>query len=137
AEFLHDMATLAELQGKLVVVDLHDGMGKLVVQVAMIALAAAIGLGCVPIALSALALAIAANTSFSLAASFGIALWVGVVLAAGFGIPALISLRADLKIFDRSLSEWRRNRQWAKETLKRLAQSPQRTSSSRMPTGRF
>jgi len=123
AEFLHDMATLAELQGKLVLIDFKEGTTKLLLEVMMIAIGAAIGLGCVPIGLATLALIIAANTTLSLPVSFAIALVTGLVLASIMAIPACLALRANISIFDRSLAEWRRNRQWAKETLRRLAKS--------------
>jgi len=138
AEFLHDMTTLAELQGKLVLVDFREGTAKLLIEVMMIAVGGIIGLGCVPIALATLALVIAANTTLSLPISFAIALVTGLVLAGILAIPACIAVKSNIRIFDRSLAEWRRNRQWAKETLLRLAQSsPPRTNSIPIPTGRL
>src|SRR5262245_58935380 len=81
AELLHDVATLAELQGKLVLIDCREGTAKLLVELMMIAIGGIIGLGCVPIALATLALAIAANTTLSLPVSFGLALGTGLLLA--------------------------------------------------------
>jgi len=138
AEFLHDIATLAELQGKLVLIDFREGTGKLLLEVMMIGIGATIALGCVPIALATLALIIAANTTISLPVSFAIALVTGLVIACGLAVPACLAVKSNLRIFDRSLAEWRRNRQWAKETLRRLAKSsPQRTSPLPVPGGRF
>src|SRR6185369_8602499 len=116
AEFLHDIATLAELQGKLVLVDFSEGTAKLLVEIMMIAIGGIIGLGCVPIALATLALVIAGNTTLSLPVSFAIALATGLVLACILAIPACLAIKGNIKIFDRSLAEWRRNRQWLKET---------------------
>jgi hypothetical protein len=138
AEFLHDVATLAELQGKLVLIDFREGTARLLVEVMMIAIGAVIGLGCVPIALAMLALILAANTTLSLPVSFAIALATGLVLACILAIPACIALKSNMHIFDRSFAEWRRNRQWAKDTLRRLAKSsPQRSGPLPMQTGRF
>lgn len=138
AEFLHDMATLAELQGKLVLIDAKEGTARLLVEMMMIAIGAAIGLGCVPVALATLALIIAANTTLSLPVSFAIALVTGLVLACILAIPACIAVKSNISIFDRSLAEWRRNRQWAKETLCRLAKPSQLPPSPLpMPTRRF
>jgi len=81
------------------------------------------GLGCLPIALVALAVALKEITTLSLSASFGIALLVGLGLSALLAIPAIFALRAEVHMFDRSLTEWRRNLQWFKDTLKRLPQS--------------
>src|SRR5262245_9911415 len=81
AELLHDMATLAELQGKLVLIDFREGTAKLLVEMMMVGIGAVIGLGCVPVALATMALTIAATTTLSLAVSFAIALATGLVLA--------------------------------------------------------
>jgi len=123
AELFHDMATLAELQGKLALVDLREGIGKLLMPAGLAILGAGIGLGCVPIGLMALALTLEKLTTLSPPVCFAIAFGVGVLIAALLIIPALATLKTGVKIFDRSLEEWRRNRQWAKETLKRMARS--------------
>jgi hypothetical protein len=123
AEFLHDMATLAELQGRLALVDFREGLAKFLWPLGAIAIGAAAALGCMPIALTALALVLADTTTLTYSACFGIALAVGLVFAAAFVLPACFALRGGLRIFDRSLVEWQRNRRWAKETLKRLGQS--------------
>ncbi len=136
-ELLHDITTLAELQGKLVLVDCREGTAKLLLEVMMIAIGGIIGLGCVPIALATLALVITANTTLSLSVSFAIALATGLVLACILAIPACLAFKGNIRIFDRSLAEWRRNRQWLKETLKRLAQSPHRTAPLPRPSPRF
>jgi hypothetical protein len=77
AEFLHDVTTLAELQGKLVALDLRQGLAKLITPFAALLAGIAVGLGCVPIALAALALTLKETTSLTYAASFGISLLVG------------------------------------------------------------
>lgn len=123
AEFLSDVATLAELQGKLVIVDLRDGISKLVVSVVLVSIGTAIALGSVPIALAALALTLQATTTISLSASFGIALLVGLVLAAALAIPAAITIKKGAWMFDRSQYEWRRNTLWAKDAMKKLGKS--------------
>lgn len=45
AEFFHDVTTLAELQGKLVIVDLREGVSKLVIHAVLLVVGAVIGLG--------------------------------------------------------------------------------------------
>jgi len=123
SELLHDMATLAELQGKLVVVDLREGFTKLLVPAGLAVVGAGVGLGSVPIALMTLALSLEKLTTLSPPVCFAIAFGVGLLLAAILVIPALATLKVGVRMFDRSLEEWRRNRQWAKETLKRMARS--------------
>jgi len=120
SELLHDMATLGELQGKLVLVDLREGVTKLLVPAGLAIMGAGIGLGCVPIALMTLALSLEKLTNLSPPVCFAIAFGVGLLIAAALVIPALATLKTGVHIFDRSLAEWRRNRQWAKETLKRM-----------------
>ena len=133
-EFLHDVVTLAELQGKLVLLDFREGLAKLVTPVVAVFAGAAIGLGCVPIALAALALLLQEITTLSLAACFGISLAVGLFACGVLTIVAFGVVKSGLKMFDRSLYEWGRNRKWIKDTLKRLSQSglpPPRTPCSR------
>ena len=136
AEFMHDVATLAELQGKLAMLDLSDGVSKLLWPVALVAAGAAVALGSIPIALMTLALTLQETTTLSPPICFAIALGVGVVVAALLIVPSIGALKRGVRMFDRSLHEWGRNRLWAKETLKRLSQSGTRpptpaTSGSR------
>ena len=121
SELLHDMATLAELQGKLALLDLREGFAKLLVPAGLAIMGAGVGLGCVPIALMTLALSLEKLTNLSPPVCFAIAFGVGLLLAAILVIPALATLKLGVRMFDRSLAEFRRNRQWVKETLKRMA----------------
>jgi hypothetical protein len=136
SELLHDMATLAELQGKLALVDLREGFAKLLVPAGLAILGTGVGLGCVPIALMTLALSLEKLTNLSPPVCFAIAFGVGLLLAAILVIPALATLKMGVRMFDRSLAEFRRNRQWAKETLKRMAQGGP-GAAPRSPVGRY
>jgi hypothetical protein len=122
-DFLHDVATLAELQEKLVLVDLREGLQKLVMPVALAGVGMALAVGAVPIFLAAIALTIAATTSLAPWVCVWIALLVGVVLALLVTIPSLVSLKHGLHMFDRSYTEWRRNFQWVKDSIKRAGRS--------------
>jgi hypothetical protein len=118
--FLGDIATLAELQGKLFVVDLREGTNKLFFSVVLLLGGTVIALGCVPVALATLALLIdELTTSLSPAACFGVALLIGLVLAAALAVPALIAVKKELWMFERSRTEWRKNMQWLKDTMRR------------------
>ncbi len=123
ADLLHDMAILAELQGKLAVVDLREGVAKLLFPIGLLGVGAAMVLGCVPIALTAIAFTLEATTTLPLAACFGISLAIGLLLAVIIVVAAISALKANIRIFDRSLAEWRSNSQWVKDTLKRLGRS--------------
>jgi hypothetical protein len=137
AEFLHDVTTLVELQGKLTLLDLREGVAKLLVPAGLVLVGIAVGLGCVPIALAALALTLSTYTTLPPPACFGIALAVGIILAAALTIPSLMALKHGVRMFDRSFYEWGRNRKWIKDTLKRLGQSSQLAPSSRPTAGRW
>src|SRR5688572_5913699 len=93
-EFLHDVTTLAELQGKLLLVDCKQGLSKLIMPIALLVLGIVIALGCVPIALAALAITLVQAAEFSLAAAMGIALAVGVVLALAVSLAGYFWLRS-------------------------------------------
>ena len=120
-EFLHDVTTLAELQGKLLVVDCKQGLSKLIVPIALLVLGIVIALGCVPIALAALAITLVQAAEFSLASAMWIALAVGAVLALVLGLVGYFWMRSGLWFLDRSYYEWQRNVAWAKDMMRRLS----------------
>src|SRR5688572_25706998 len=72
SEFVHDVLTLAELQGKLFMVDFQDGLKKLIWPAIGLAVGGVLALCCVPLALTTIALAIEELTTLSFAQSFGI-----------------------------------------------------------------
>ena len=79
SELVQDVVTLAELQGKLFMVDAQEGLARTLMPVALIAGGLAIALGCIPVALAALGLTLIETTKLTAAQSFGIALLVGLV----------------------------------------------------------
>src|SRR5262245_56403857 len=117
---------MAEMQGKLVGVDVREGTARLLTSVILLVIGIVIAIGCVPIALAALALALVEFASLSAAASFGIALVVGVVLAGLFTAFSIGAVKRGLNMFERSLYEWSRNVKLFKDTLKRLVETPRR-----------
>jgi hypothetical protein len=137
AEFLHDVATLAELQGRLVVIDFREGTAKLLTPVILLVIGIAVALGCVPIALVALATTLMEFARLSAAASFGIALLVGLLLAGVLTAVSIGALKRSLNMFERSLYEWSRNVKWVKDTLRRLGEMPRRYAASSQQTGRW
>ena|SRR5438270_6306882 len=123
AEFFRDLTVLAELQGKLLLVDFRQGLWKLLTPFAVLVAGTTLALGSVPIALAALAVTLVETTKLTLAQSLGISLLVGIVLAAVLTLAGWTRLRSNLRFLNRSYAEWRRNLQWAKDTLKRLGQA--------------
>jgi hypothetical protein len=120
AEFVHDVLTLAELQGKLFVVDFENGLQKLIWPAIGLAVGAVLALCCVPLALATLALVIDETTRLTLAQSFGMVLGGAVLVAALLIAGAVMYLRHGWSMFDRSWTELSRNLQWSKEMLRRL-----------------
>jgi hypothetical protein len=122
-ELLNDLVTLAELQGKLCLVDARDGVNKLLTPAIIFAAGVMIGLGCVPVALAALALALVELVKLTYAQAFGIALLAGIVLAGGLCWGAIGYLRCCFHIFDRTQIEWHQNLKWGKDALARFSKS--------------
>jgi hypothetical protein len=124
AEFVHDLLTLAELQFKLLAVDARQGLAGLIAPAVAVAGGIFVALGCLPVALAAVALALVETTDLTHAQSFGL-----VVAAAAVGGCVAIAVGAwvlsrRVRFLNRSLEEWQRNVQWVKETLKRIGRSP-------------
>jgi hypothetical protein len=120
AELLHDVLTLAELQGKLLKVDCQNGLRKLIVPTVCLAFGAVLALCCVPLALTAIALGLAETTALTHSQSFAVVLVSAAVVAAVLVFAAVSYLRHGWQMFDRSQTELARNLQWSKDMLKRL-----------------
>jgi hypothetical protein len=116
-ELVHDLVTLAELQARLAMVEARDGINRLILAVILLAAGLLVAVGSIPIALAALALLLDATTTLTQVQAFGVALLVGVVIAAvlsgiGYGI-----LRSRTNMFARTQFEWQRNLRWIKDAL--------------------
>ena len=122
-EFLHDLLTLGELQTRLIGVDLQSGLNRLLAWAALLVAGLCIAIACVPLCLAAVALGIAEYGQFPLSQAFALAVFSGLLLAAGLVGLAAVRLRSTVNVFDRSWIEWRQNVRWAKDTLRRLSTS--------------
>jgi hypothetical protein len=120
-ELVHDLVTLAELQGRLALVDARDGVNRLMLAAAMVVAGVLIALGCIPIALAALALLLVETTTLTQVQAFGIALAIGVVLAGLLVGIGLYVLRQRSNMFERSRAEWQQNLRWAKDALGKVS----------------
>jgi hypothetical protein len=123
-EFLHDVTILAELQGKLLIVDCQQGIHKVVLPTGVLIAGIVLALSCVPVAMAALTLTLMETTSLSPAQSCGTTLLASGVLAAAVIATAIWRLRHGLGLFDRSYREWRQNVQWTRFMLKQLGTKP-------------
>lgn len=123
AEFMSDVLMLAELQGRLLVVDVESGI-KRILPLAAIAMAGlVIGCSCVPIALAAVALALVEYAQFTPPQAFALALLGGALLSFALSATAFWKIRAGLGLLDRSQSEWKQNVEWLKSVLKQMNRS--------------
>ncbi|MBL8827938.1 MAG: phage holin family protein [Planctomycetaceae bacterium] len=115
---LHDLVMLAELQAKLLELDLKQAVQRVLRHAVLLAIGGLLLIGAVPVAIIALALTLAQELPVSLAAAYWLTL-LGVVLAAGLLIfAAMLRLRQVTNVFARSKAEWRCNVQWLKDTLR-------------------
>jgi hypothetical protein len=130
AEFLHDILTLAELQGRLLVLDGQSELRKLIFPLVILVTGAVVCLSCLPIALAALALLLVEAAEFTLAQAFGIALLVGLALGGVLVMGGVFYLRSGWTLFERSRTEWQRNVQWAKDVLRRAGRRAPETIST-------
>jgi len=119
-ELLQDLVTLAELQVRLLVIDVLDGARRWLWPVGLLLVALAMALACLPVAFITLALTLVETTKLTLAQAFGVALLSGVVLTALVGGMGWAFFRQRSDLFERSRAEWRQNVKWTKQALRRL-----------------
>lgn len=114
----HDLITLAELQWELLQVDTARSFRRLLILLSIGFLAAAILLGCVPVALFALGYVLAEQLNLSMSAAMISSAGVGVVIGALFLLAAYLLSKQLTAGFDESKSEFAKNVQWLKSTLR-------------------
>lgn len=114
--FAHDLLTLSELQAELLKTDTQDCLKRLVVPAATVLFAMVLLLGCVPIALTALALGLV---------EAGLSYWLAFLLSAGIGLAVGLAigfigwklLTRTPVVFERSKVEFSSNFTWVKSVL--------------------
>lgn len=119
-ELLADALTLAELQGKLLVIDVEDDLRRLITPVILVAAGAVLGLSCLPIALVTIAVGLVAGAELAPWLAFLIALAIGAGVAAILLAAGIWVLRNKLTFLSRSRSEWQQNVKWFKSVVRRL-----------------
>ncbi len=121
-----DIATLAELQTKLTLIDAKQAAARATWPTALLLASAAILVASVPVLLIGLAFVIAAATGITQGAAL---LITGAVVAAVAGAIAFLSLREFLHSFEsfrRSNEEFTRNVNWIRTVLAQSGKTTQR-----------
>jgi uncharacterized membrane protein YqjE len=118
-EFAHNVLTLAELQGQLLVADVQECGRRVFVPGLVLITGLALGLTCLPIALAAMALLIAQVFQTSYAAGFLITAAVGAAVSALLSAIGWVQVRKRVAVLGRSQQELVRNLQWIKKVLER------------------
>jgi hypothetical protein len=115
----HDAIELAELQAKLLKLDAQVAARNGGMSLALIVVAVCLLLGCVTIALVALAEVLVAEFEWSRAGAFAASAAIGFALSGIVGTGALFRVKKALAALERSRNELNRNIAWIKSNLKR------------------
>jgi putative superfamily III holin-X len=129
-EFVQDLFTLSELQLRLLLVDLRQGLWSLVPPVALLLIGLAFALSCLPVAMMTLAWALIETANLAHWRALAVALLAGIGLTLIFLIAAWVLLRRQEGMFLRSGDEWRQNLKWVKDAIRRQGRPPFGRSSS-------
>lgn len=116
--FTADLAELAELQMRLLLADTRQARSGITVSTLALIGGVIVALGCVPVALAALALVLMAAAELSAVGATLIALATGVIIAVSLLFYGWTRGRKSLGRFERSETEFKRNFQWLKTTLR-------------------
>jgi uncharacterized membrane protein YciS (DUF1049 family) len=125
----HDAIELAELQAKLLKLDAQSAARNGGMSIALAVVGVCLLLGCVPVALMALAEVFVAQFAWPQAAAFAAAAAIGLALSLLTGAAAWVRVKSAVASLERSRDELNRNIAWIKANLKR-SQTPGQTAST-------
>lgn len=129
----HDAIELAELQAKLLKLDAQVAARNGGMSIALLVVAACLLLGCMTIALVALAEFLAAEFDWSRAGAFAASAAVGFALSGIVGTAALFRIKSALAALERSRDEFNRNTAWIKANLKQWKGDPPTATPASRP----
>jgi hypothetical protein len=118
----HDVIELAELQTRLLTLDLKRSSQKTRTCLILAVIGACLLLASIPVALLALAELLVEQLDWSRSAALGVATLTGLLLSAIFAGIAYSIARSGLVSLERSRDEFNRNVAWIKSTLKNRGQ---------------
>lgn len=128
-ELLSDALTLAELQARLLVIDVETDLKRLITPAILLAAGAVMALSCLPIVLVTIALGLIAGAGLQPWLAFLASVGIGLVLAAILVAAGVWFLRNKLTFLARSRTEWQQNVRWFKSVARRLGQSSSRPAA--------
>ena len=118
SELTHDAIELAELQARLLTLDLKETSESTKVSLTLGVVGCCLLLGSIPVALIAFAELLIEQLDWSRAAGFGAATLVGILVSAGLLGTAWARFRSGLSTMKRSHEELSRNIAWIKSSLR-------------------
>jgi len=119
ADILHDAVSLAELQGRLLSVDLQRAVTAISIPLAVLCAGVALAVCCLPIGLVSIALLLESATNLSRVAAFWITFLGGLIVSLSMAGGAIGWLRSGPGFFESSKSEWTANLNCLKSALRR------------------
>lgn len=122
SELAHDVVTLAELQLKLMRLDVQESARRMVGPIVGLVVAGVVAMGCVPVLLMGLAYGLAETTTLSLAGGALVAGVIGLLLAGLSAYLAWRRLRCCSVQLDRSRKELTQNVNWIMQAVSRPGQ---------------
>jgi hypothetical protein len=117
AGLAHDVFALSELQAELLKIDLRHASGTIVRALLLLAVAVAIGLGCVPLLLMGIAYLLVEFAGWTYSLAFSVVAVAGLGLAGVIGLIGWQRLRGSGSALSRSRDEFRENIRWIKSNL--------------------
>src|SRR5688572_10437114 len=120
AELMSDVVTLAELQGRLLMIDAEAGLWKIIPFVITLTAGVILAICCVPIAMATIALALVQYGGLSHVVAFAYTLLGGSVLSLLLVAAAFWQYKRGMRLLERTQNEWKQNMRWIKNTLSRM-----------------
>lgn len=129
ADILHDVVSLAELQGRLLSVDLQKALTAISTPLVVLVAGLALAVCCLPIGLVSIALLLESAANLSRVAAFWITFLGGLIVSLLMAGGAIAWLRSGPAFFESSRSEWSANLNCLKSALRRSSRPTVRSGS--------
>ena len=123
AELMSDVVTLAELQGRLLLIDVESGVWKIIPFVITLTAGVILAICCVPIAMATIALGLIHYGGLLPPVAFAYTLLGGAILSLVLVAAAFWQYKRGMRLLERSQNEWKQNMRWIKNTLQRMGRS--------------